>query len=255
MLKPLLIGLPCLALASSCLSAAEPSAFEQANQHFAAGDFAAAAESYEAAIASDGPRAATFFNLGNAYQKLGKHGPAILAYERTRLLTPRDPDLLANLALARKAAAAFEEPRLGPRLDAALTRFSRNEWSWLVAASALYLGALSVLRGATRLPRAGMRRAARISAALAVLIIAAGAAVLHLRRDEASRAIVLSENATVRLSPFPEAESLGTPGQGKTVILKDATPGFRFVEVPGTPLKGWISENDVAAIIPEPHPD
>ena len=109
-----------LCLEPPVVSAAGRMVLRGANQRFKAGDFAGAAAAYEKILSAEGPRASVYYNLGNAYQNLKQYGPAILAYERARLLTPRDPDLLANLALARKAAAAFEETGRDPRLDAAL---------------------------------------------------------------------------------------------------------------------------------------
>ena len=239
-----LIGLLCIFLGGNAVFAA---AFDAANQQFKSGDFAGAATAYEKILAADGPRAAVYYNLGNSYQSLKQYGPAILAYERARLLTPRDPDLLANLALARKAATAFEESGLNPRLEAALNYLSRHEWSWLVVSGALLVGILAVVAGAVELPQR-LRTAALITSAVAGLFIVAGAAALYLRRDEAGRGIVLTENATVRLSPFEKAESLGTPGAGRLVHLGVETGGFRYIEIAGTNLKGWLASNDVAAI-------
>ena len=222
-------------------------AFDDANARFKAGDFAGAAAAYEEILTAEGPRASVYYNLGNSYQSLKQYGPAILAYERARLLTPRDPDLLANLALARKAATAFEESGVHPKLDMVLNFLSRNEWSWLVAGAALFLGLLAVVAGAVKLPRRP-RKVAVISAVVAVLVILSGSAVLYLRRGEAERGIVLSGNATVRLSPFEKAEELGTPGSGRAVRMGQENGGFRYVEVSGTSLKGWLASQDVAVI-------
>lgn len=237
-------------LGTAGLDAAGAPALEQANQRFAAGDYAGAAADYDKLLTTDGPRAAVLYNLGNSYQRLGQYGPAILAYERARLLSPRDPDLLANLTLARKAAAAFEESRRSPRLEALLNHLSRNEWSWLVAIAALVLGSLGVLCGAVRLPRRGLRQAASATAVLAGLALTLGTTALYLRRAEASRGIVLAATAAVRLSPFDQAEVLGTPGAGRAVHLGARNGGFRYVEVTGANLRGWMADNEVAAITP-----
>lgn len=232
----------------ACLPFAAASDFDDANRKFAAGDFAGAAETYERLLDQEGPRAAVFYNLGNSYQKLGKFGPAILAYERARLITPRDPDLRANLALARKAAAAFEEPGMDPRLHAVLHFLSRNEWSWLVVGSALLLGALALGSGVVKPSSPGARRLAVAAACAAGFLLVGAAAALAVRRGEAERGVVLSEDATVRLSPFESAEALGTPGAGRMVKLGEETAGFRYVEVSGTTLRGWIAGEDVEAI-------
>lgn len=224
--------------------------FSDANQQYQSGDFAGAAASYEKVLISEGPRAAVFYNLGNSYLKTKQNGLAILAYERGRLLTPRDPDLLANLVLARKAAASFEEPRINPGLEVVLGRLSRDEWSWLVAGSALFLGTVIFVCGWVRLPNRTHKFVAS-SAGVAGFLMVVGLAVLYLRRGESGRGIVISENATVRLSPFEKAESLGTPGPGKMVRLGAKSGDFQYVEVPGTTLRGWLVCKDVAAIVPE----
>ena len=242
--RKFLIGLLCFFVGANAVFA---TAFDDANQQFKSGDFAGAAAAYEKILAAEGPRAAVFYNLGNSYQNLKQYGPAILAYERARLLTPRDPDLLANLALARKAATAFEETGRNPRLEAALNFLSRNEWSWLVAGAALLLGGLAVVCGAVKMPARG-RLLVLVSSGVAGLAMFAGATALYLRRSEESRGIVLAENATVRLSPFEKAESLGTAGHGRAVRMGAETGGFRYVEISGTQLKGWLAGKDVAAI-------
>jgi tetratricopeptide (TPR) repeat protein len=217
--------------------------FDEANGQFKAGNFTEAAASYEKILISEGPRASVFYNLGNSYQAQKKYGLAILAYERARLLSPRDPDLLANLNLARKAATAFEESTFFPTLEVVIQYLSRDEWSWLVAGSALMLGALAVFCGWR-----GTHKFALISAGAASLIIAAGTAILWARRGESERGIILSENATVRLSPFEKAESLGTPGQGKSVRLGAKSGDFQYADVPSTNLRGWLAAKDVGVI-------
>jgi tetratricopeptide (TPR) repeat protein len=239
-----LLGLLCLFLGTTAVFAND---FERANEQFKAGDFSGAAAAYEKILAAEGPRAAVFYNLGNSYQQLKRHGPAILAYERARLLTPRDPDLLANLALARKAATVAEVPGPYPRLDVALNYLSPNEWSWLVAGSALFLGCLAVVCGAVKLPR----RWVVGPACLAGVCIIAGATALYLQRVETGRGVVLSADAAVRLSPFEKAESLGTPGAGRIVRLGAGSGDFQYIEVPGASLSGWMAGGDVAAIAPE----
>jgi tetratricopeptide (TPR) repeat protein len=240
--------LPCLLFATAL--AAGSSRFDRANERFAAGDFAQAAELYQEVIDAEGPSAAALFNFGNCEQRLGKYGPAILAYERARLLTPRDPDLRANLALARKSAAVFEEPGRFPRVDAFFEFPSLNEWSWIVAGGALFLGGLAVLRGAVGFSKRWLVAGVRSTAIVAALLVALGAVALYLRRGEKERGVTLSDNATVRLSPFEAAESLGTTGPGRIVRILKTDGAFHYVAVPGTTLQGWMSDKDVAAILP-----
>ena len=238
----------CLLLGNLPVCAAGSAAFEEANREFQGGRYATAAADYEKLLAAEGPRAAVYYNLGNCYQRLGQYGPAILAYERARLLTPRDPDLAANLALARKAAAAFEDGGGHLYLAAAANYLSRNEWSWLAAGGALLLGGLAAVCGIAGLPRRGLRQAAITAVALAVMAMLAGSAALYHRRDERNHGIVLTDKAEVRLSPFDKAEVLGTPGVGRMVHLRDRSGRYCYIEVPGTELHGWIADGDAASI-------
>jgi len=242
-------GLICLLLGNLSAFAADLAAFEQANHEFHADQFATAAATYEKILATGGPHATVYYNLGNCYQRLGQYGHAILAYERARLLTPRDPDLLANLALARKAAAAFGDSGEHRYMDAAANYLSRNEWSWLIAGGALFLGGLAAACGIGGLPRRSLRQTAIAAAALALVGMIAGTAALYHRRDEASHGVVLSDKAEVRLSPFEKADSLGSPGVGRTVHIRDHNGGFSYIEVPGTDLHGWLADKDVSPIL------
>lgn len=238
-----------IGLATICVGNAATLA--EANKQFEDGKFSEAVTSYQKLLEVGGPDAAVYYNLGNAFQSGKKFGPAILAYERARLLTPRDPDLQANLAMARKAAAAFEESELHPRVDAVMGYLSRNEWSWLMVGGGLFLGVYALLRGLVKWPVRWTRQFGGVLAVMAGLGIVAGSVALWLRRGEAARGIVLTENASVRLSPFEEAEALGTAMPGRVIRLGEVKGDFRYIEVPGTGLKGWLAKADVAAVSPE----
>lgn len=228
--------------------------FSTANARFKAGDFKEAAANYESILKERGPDAAIFYNLGNAYQQLKQYGPAILAYERARALAPRDPDLRANLARARKAAAAFEEPMGNARLADVTGYLSRGEWSWLVAGSVLFLGSAALACGAFKLPSKGLGRLVAGTACLAGISMTAGSAALYSRRAEATRGIIVSENAAVRLSPFENAETVGNAGVGKSVQLGTKNNGFQYFEIPGSEIRGWLAVNDVQRVIPPVDP-
>lgn len=223
--------------------------FREANRLFEAGEFAAAARTYQNLIDEGGPGAALYYNLGNSHQRLGDYGPAILAYERAKLLAPRDPDLRANLMLARKSATVFDQGKFNPWLEAALTCLSRHEWSWLVAGAALWTGVWSVVFGTGRVSQPLLRKFAVGSLVFAGILIALGSTALVLRSDEDGRGIVLSKDAGVLLSPFEKAESLGTPGAGRIVMMGKKSGGYFHVRVPGTDLEGWMRDGEVARIV------
>src|SRR5205823_4981094 len=67
-----------------------------------------AADGYESLVQSGQWNANLFYDLGNAYYRLGNFGKAILNYERALALDPRHPEADANLRLARDEARALE---------------------------------------------------------------------------------------------------------------------------------------------------
>ena len=79
--------------------------FDTANKLYEEGKFAEAAAAYESLVQSRQVSAALYFNLGNAWFKSGQIGRAIAAYRQAEQMTPRDPDLRANLQFARETDA------------------------------------------------------------------------------------------------------------------------------------------------------
>jgi tetratricopeptide (TPR) repeat protein len=238
-----------LSLGFGVVQASEVSAFDAANEKFTAGDYAGAVAAYEALLEAEGPSVAVLYNLGNSYQKLGELGPAILVYERARMVRPRDGDVVANLALARKQAALADEQAQASWVEVFFQHLSRHEWACLVAGAALVIGVGSLVAAGVRVWSRALRGSFLAGLSVAVLLMGSGAAALYLRRGEADLGIVLAAEAAVRLSPFGSAESLGSPGAGRKVRLGQKSGDFQFVEVPGTSLQGWVSAKEVARIL------
>ena len=224
--------------------------FDEANASFKSEDFAKAAEQYEAVLKAKGPSAAVYYNLGNAYQRLGQYGQAILAYERAKLITPRDPDLRANLERARKEASVFETAEGKVTSDSFLKYYSRDEWSWILVSAAFVGAGIIFFAGCKRLTRRWSRRVAIAGVCVSALVIGIATAALITRSDESELGIVVSNEAVIRLSPFETAGSVGSPGPGRLVKLGKIEGDYRYVSVPGQGLSGWIAEGDVGKVIP-----
>ena len=121
-------------------------AFESANKLYEQGKFAEAASAYASLLQSNQASAALYFNLGNAFFKSGQIGRAIAAYRYAGRVTPRDPDVRANLQFARNQR---QGPTLSPnRWQRWLGRLTLNEWTLLAAVAVwLWLLLLTILRG------------------------------------------------------------------------------------------------------------
>lgn len=93
-----LLVLCCLALAAGGLRAQSA---DDAVAAYRKGDYAAAESAFAARFAQTGDRR-LWFARGNCYFRQQDYPRAIWAYECARLAMPRDPELLANLKLARQ---------------------------------------------------------------------------------------------------------------------------------------------------------
>jgi tetratricopeptide (TPR) repeat protein len=82
------------------------------------GAFNAAARQYEEAIELGANSGHVRYNLGNTYFRLGRFGKAIVQYRIALKDLPRDPDIRANLELARKKAV--DKIENGSDIDQAL---------------------------------------------------------------------------------------------------------------------------------------
>lgn len=98
------------ALVAPLPAAAQDEIVARGNQAYQDGDFQAAIEAYEAVRESGFRSGGLEYNLGNAYFKAGDLGRAILHWERALELSPGDPDVQANLELARSLTVDAVEP-------------------------------------------------------------------------------------------------------------------------------------------------
>ncbi len=92
-----------LALFSGGRVSAAPAAssLAEANTQYQTGDFKQAAELYEGVIKAGSASGAVYYNLANAYFRLGRKGKALVNYERALGLLPRDRNIRWNLDILR----------------------------------------------------------------------------------------------------------------------------------------------------------
>jgi len=110
--------------------------FSRANQHYANGKYEEAIALYEKLIQSSVSSGPLYYNLGNAYFKLGRIGKSILNYERARRLMPQEEDLLANLSYVKnlvEQAQPQEEYRLYEKAFLEVRDlFSESSWALIL---------------------------------------------------------------------------------------------------------------------------
>ena len=219
--------------------------FDAANKLYEQGKFTQAASAYEQLLQSGRASAALYFNLGNARFKAGQIGRAIAAYHQAEQLTPRDPDLRANLQFARNQ---IQGPTLAPsRWQRALARLSLNEWT-LLAAGVVWLWLLLLaLRQWRPALKPALRNYVLMTGLAAGLLCACLAAALHQGRY-ARAAIIITPNAVVRQGPLDESAEAFTVHNGAELRVLDQKDEWLQVSADSRRF-GWL-RRDQALLTP-----
>jgi len=217
------------------------SAFDGANRLFAQNKFPEAAAGYEQLVATGSISPALYFNLGNAYFKSGQIGRAIAAYRQAERLTPRDPDVRANLQFARAQVA-------GPTMRADLLQrslgtLSLNEWTGL-GAGALWI-TFGLLAWRQILPSfaAALRNWTLLAGAVA-LTLCVTVSLAFTQNPARDSVIVSAREITIRNGPFDESPSAFTANDGAELRLLDRKDDWLQV-TDGTRRIGWLKRDAV----------
>ena len=243
------------ALASGVL-AQEPSAGQmmaEANRRFERGEFAEAAQQYEA-LAGAGYRDATvYYNLGNAYLEGGDLGRAALNYLRAEELSPRDPDIIANLDLARSRTVDQLQAE-GDSLVASVADFGRR-WATTTeyGLAALLLWAVVGLSVGVLILRPAMRRGAILRGGAFIAFVAMLFPLVLLlsmlySNPHANTGVVTAGTVEVLTGPGPQYGEEFALHSGAQVWLVDSRHGWLQVALPGGELRGWIPSHAIEAV-------
>ena len=233
-----------LILAAGVVRAEEPATGAAADAA-ARGDYHAAVQNYEQALATGGFSAPVLFNLGNAWLRLGQPARAILNYERALVLAPGSAAIAANLAAAQQRAG-LTPPVVGPWL-ATVHHFRFDTYAWAG------LGALWVLCAAVVLLSVNgrARRLARLMILVAAVTLCVSADAAAVCWSDLYRAVVLEPTA-LHLAPAASAAPSGSLREGEVVWIQDRFGGFELVRT-ADGHSGWVS-NSAAIAVRVSHP-
>jgi tetratricopeptide (TPR) repeat protein len=211
-------------------------AFAKANQDYSEGHFQEAVDGYQNLVKSRHWSANLFYNLGNAWFRLGNFGEAILNYERAFVLDPHHPEAAANLVLVRDEARALELKRTG--LDRYIEARTSTQFS-IAAAIAFWL----VLFGAARLFFLRRRSAALVSLIIFSTVVFAGAVFALYSLETGSKggalAIVTGKNIEARLATADTSSSVLALPPGSEIKVLSRRGDWLYAALPND-LRGWI---------------
>jgi tetratricopeptide (TPR) repeat protein len=144
---------PCLfpILLSLSLASLDPgSQWFEANKAYSEGRFSQATDLYLQLVDEHPHNPHMWYNLGNSQLRQGQVGYAIAAYRESLARQPRDPDVKANLAFARKEKKdAISPPQVSPIIQTlAFWHFglSLQELGWLTLVFNLIFWTLMILK-------------------------------------------------------------------------------------------------------------
>ena len=216
--------------------------FADANQQYAEGNYAEAAEMYEQVL-QENPQAEVYYNLGNARFKQGELAQAILAYERCLRLNPRMKDARHNLE--------FAESRIKDNIRDTNTFFlkkwyltvrnslSESTWAWMsVSCFILFLAGMLLFA----LSRIVAVRKAAFYLSLVLLVVSALSLIhtlgLHHRDTAREEAVITQGIVNAKSSPDRSGTDLFTVHEGTKVTIKETLGEWCRIHVGN--YDGWI---------------
>jgi tetratricopeptide (TPR) repeat protein len=226
-----------------------------ANQSYEAGQYAEAAAGYEAIIDFGVYDSDVYYNLGNAYFKLGDLGRAILNYRRAYRLAPRDADITTNLVIAR----AQTVDQLEVTAAGALANLVQLAEEWLtlgeaaILALVLWLLMCGLAVAAIFWPR--WRRWVGVGLGVVGLFLAIGLVSMANRyytEQWYPPAVIVAGQVNVTSGPGGSDQYLVEFDlhSGAEVSLMESRPGWRRVRLSDN-LQGWVPAESVELVVTE----
>lgn len=233
-----------------CPLSVAASQWEEANSLYAEGKYADAAEQYEAMLLEKA-QPELYYNLGNAYFKMGEIARAILSYERALRLKPNYPDCKHNLAFAEAKIIDNIEDNHQFFLSQWATAFRNllSETTWFYLSVGMFLLAI-ICTFIFAFGRNIILRKTGFHVAWITLLCSIStlccAASLHHRDSAREEAIIVQGIVNAKSSPDKSGTDLFILHEGTKVNVGEAVNGWYSVQV-GDHV-GWISSTALERI-------
>ena len=224
------------------------SLFMQANQAMDEQSYRQAVINYEKISQMGIDHPDLYYNLGNAYYRMGIYGQAVWAYEKGLQFTPRDPDLNFNLDLT--------NTRVRDRIEVPetffLLEFYRSIKNMFTIQDAIFLGALfliisALLFGLEKMKWLRIPFSSRIMGSFIILSVLVHGITLdkYLALSEVHEGIVVFREVEAFSAPFRREDAvLFRIHEGvKLEIKQKQSEWFEIVLLDGK--KGWIQSKSV----------
>jgi tetratricopeptide (TPR) repeat protein len=213
-----------------------------ANNLYSEKQYAKSVDAYESLIQDGVRNGYLFYNLGNAYIRMGKTGPAILNYIRAKNLIPRDENLAANLKFAiQQTQDKIEAPPLGTLniLFFWVNDFSLNELIYFsICLNFIFWGTLALWMFFPYL------KIAR-NTLLFILILSFVSIVVKIKNDsDLKLGVILSEKVEVKSGRSLDTITLFQLHEGALINIVGKHDDWFEVRLNGK-QKGWVPQNSL----------
>jgi tetratricopeptide (TPR) repeat protein len=223
---------------------AQDAQFGNANHEYAQGYFKEAVDGYNQLVRSGHWSANLFYNLGNAYFRMGDPGHGVLNYERALALDRHHPEADANLRIVRDEVRALE---LTPGWMERHLQFATVNQLTVASAVALWVGIFCIV--AVIFSR--RRSAALIALSIFSLLIAIAAIFALYELDIGSNgralAIVTARGVEARLATADNANSVLALPPGSEIKILSTRGDWVYAALPNN-LRGWIPAKSAEAV-------
>ena len=228
----------------------------------AVGKFEQAVSLYEQLLESGFINGQIYYNLGNAYYRLGTPGKAIMYYRRAEELLPRDADIKANINLLKRDFVDRETVGQKPEIIkvACFWYFYLNLNELTTVTIYIYLALIASILSIIFLRQQWIKKIIIIFAScFLVLIISLG---LKAYNQSVEMGVVIADESNIRFGPGEEYEPRFKIHEGAEVRIEEKRDKwykvYVFVDVEDvhddegkkeTESKtGWIPESEIGEI-------
>lgn len=220
---------------------------QQGNKFYQEQNYEEAVKVYRKILSQGYESAALYYNLGNAYFRLGKLGYAILNYEKGLKLSPGDEDLLYNIKIAN--AKTLDKITELPKLfivqwwQILITSLSFTTWS--VITILIYLVFITCVGIYLLSKKINLQRLAFTigSSSLIVLIIVLVILIARYNHEATTNYGILLESAySAKVAPDSKSNDAFVIHEGIKFIVEDQVNDWVKIRLVDGKV-GWIQQN------------
>jgi tetratricopeptide (TPR) repeat protein len=226
--------------------------FDKANELYRKHKYAEAAQGYESILKQKKESAEVYYNLGNAYYKMGKIAPSVYNLQKALLLDPNYKDAKINLGYAQKMAIdnIKEVPKVGfTKMLYNLTgTYHYNTWGWIAVGFAF--GFLLMFVGYYFAGTTLIKRIFFVGMFVTLLIIVVSIISAVFVKSVTSKerpAVVYAEVIAVKAEPTQNAEDAFVLHEGTTVYVTEEVDRWKKIELADDSV-GWIESSAIKEV-------